>query len=305
MKRLTVFWALLACLLLAAPAMAVETTATGKVVATVTRDVRLPFNAVIDEVLVRPGDAIKAGDPLVRYHLQDEAERVLQREVTTGAATESLRGQILDRAVIIAQLAKQRAGGQKRIEQESELLSAVLFPALKIAVVAEGDDGLLRQIRGGGREFRVNQRHVSVSAGEKRLVFKRLAVLLQCFDQRLIGRFPALLARDDRAQVLAQPRRALRVQMRLRLRHGQEDGLFHVFRAPLGDGVKIAHGVQLVAEKLRAQRLFLRRRIHVQNAAAQRELSHALDQTCTGIARPGQAADEIRHAVFCADPERH
>ena len=51
MKRLTVFWALLACLLLAAPAMAVETTATGKVVATVTRDVRLPFNAVIDEVL--------------------------------------------------------------------------------------------------------------------------------------------------------------------------------------------------------------------------------------------------------------
>ena len=96
MKRLTVSWALLACLLLAVPAMAVETTATGKVVATVTRDVRLPFNAVIDEVLVRPGDAVKSGDPLVRYHLQDEAERVLQREVTTGAATESLRGQILD-----------------------------------------------------------------------------------------------------------------------------------------------------------------------------------------------------------------
>ena len=107
MKRLTVFWALLACLLLAAPAMAVETTATGKVVATVTRDVRLPFNAVIDEVLVRPGDAIKAGDPLVRYHLQDEAERVLQREVTTGAATESLRGQILD---LERELVQARAG---------------------------------------------------------------------------------------------------------------------------------------------------------------------------------------------------
>ena len=111
MKRLTVFWALLACLLLAAPAMAVETTATGKVVATVTRDVRLPFNAVIDEVLVRPGDAIKAGDPLVRYHLQDEAERVLQREVTTGAATESLRGQILDleRELVQARAERNRA----------------------------------------------------------------------------------------------------------------------------------------------------------------------------------------------------
>ena len=65
----------------------------------------------IDEVLVRPGDAIKAGDPLVRYHLQDEAERVLQREVTTGAATESLRGQILDleRELVQARAERNRA----------------------------------------------------------------------------------------------------------------------------------------------------------------------------------------------------
>ena len=119
MKRLTVFWALLACLLLAAPAMAVETTATGKVVATVTRDVRLPFNAVIDEVLVRPGDAIKAGDPLVRYHLQDEAERVLQREVTTGAATESLRGQILD---LERELVQARAERNRVREMDTRLM---------------------------------------------------------------------------------------------------------------------------------------------------------------------------------------
>ena len=71
-------------------------------------------------------------------------------------------------------------------------------------MVAEGDDGLLRQILGGGREFRVDQRHIPVGAGEKRLVFERLAVLLQRFDQRLIGRFAPLLARDDGAQVLAQ-----------------------------------------------------------------------------------------------------
>ena len=172
-------------------------------------------------------------------------------------------------------------------------------------MVAEGDDGLLRQIRGGGREFRVDQRHIPVGAGEKRLVFERLAVLLQRFDQRLIGRFAPLLARDDGAQVLAQAGYPLRVQVRLRLGHGQEDSLVNVFRAPLRDGVKIAHGVQLVAEKLRAQRLFLRRRIHVQNAAAQRELSHALDQTCAGIARAGQAFDQLRHTVFRTDPKRH
>lgn len=69
---------------------------TGKVIPTVTRAAPLPFNAVVEEVLVRPGDAINAGAPLMRYRLQDEAERLLQREVTMGAGTEQLKGQILD-----------------------------------------------------------------------------------------------------------------------------------------------------------------------------------------------------------------
>lgn len=74
---------------------AAEIRLTGKVVTTVTREAPMPFNAVVDEVLVRPGDAVEEGTPLVRYHLQDEAARVLQREVLTGAGTENERGQIL------------------------------------------------------------------------------------------------------------------------------------------------------------------------------------------------------------------
>lgn len=69
---------------------------TGKVVTTVTRAVPVPFNSVVDEVLVKPGEAVEDGSPLVRYHLQDEAERILQREVTTGAGTEGIKGQVLD-----------------------------------------------------------------------------------------------------------------------------------------------------------------------------------------------------------------
>lgn len=69
---------------------------TGKVIPTVTRAAPLPFNAVVEEVLVKPGVAISAGAPLMRYRLQDEAERLLQREVTMGAGTEQLKGQILD-----------------------------------------------------------------------------------------------------------------------------------------------------------------------------------------------------------------
>ncbi len=69
---------------------------TGKVVPTVVRAVPMPFNSIINEVLVRPGDEVQAGQPLLRFHLQGEAERILQREITNGAGNEELRGQILD-----------------------------------------------------------------------------------------------------------------------------------------------------------------------------------------------------------------
>lgn len=81
---------------------------TGKVVTTVTRAEPMPFLGVVDEVLVKPGDAVKKGDVLIRYHLKPEAERVLQREVTTGAATEGLKGQVLDLERQLAQTDAQR-----------------------------------------------------------------------------------------------------------------------------------------------------------------------------------------------------
>lgn len=69
---------------------------TGKVVTTVSRAVPVPFNAVVEEVLVKPGTPVEDSSPLMRYKLQDEADRILQREVTTGAGTEQLKGQVLD-----------------------------------------------------------------------------------------------------------------------------------------------------------------------------------------------------------------
>ena len=81
---------------------------TGKVVTTVTRAAPVPFHAVVDEVLVKPGQPVDKGTPLMRYHLQEEAERVLQREVTTGAGTEDLKGQVLDLERRLAETAAQR-----------------------------------------------------------------------------------------------------------------------------------------------------------------------------------------------------
>ena len=91
---------LLLCLLMwpccAAGAEDAGTILTGKVVTAVSRAVRMPFNAVVEKVLVQPGTRVEVDTPLMRYALQDEAERLLQREVTNGAGTEQLKSQVLD-----------------------------------------------------------------------------------------------------------------------------------------------------------------------------------------------------------------
>ncbi len=68
----------------------------GKIVSPVTRARPLPFNAVVTEVLVNAGDAVKENQIIMRYELTEENERILQKEVTLGASTENIRGQVLD-----------------------------------------------------------------------------------------------------------------------------------------------------------------------------------------------------------------
>lgn len=97
------------CFLGPAKAFSAESTiVTGKVVTTVSRSIPIPFNAVVDEVFVKPGDSVEKGAPLLRYHLQDEAERILQREVITGAGTEGLKSQVLDLHRQLAELVAER-----------------------------------------------------------------------------------------------------------------------------------------------------------------------------------------------------
>lgn len=81
---------------------------TGKVVTTVSRGVPMPFNSIVEEVLVKPGDPVEEGTPLMRYRLQEESERALQRELTNGAGTESLKGQVLDMERELANVTAER-----------------------------------------------------------------------------------------------------------------------------------------------------------------------------------------------------
>lgn len=96
MKYLFLAFALLQlCFVLPCNAKDAATILTGKVNATVTRGAPLPFDSIVDEVLVKPGQPVEKGAPLIRYHLQDAAERTLIKELTTGANTEDIKSQVL------------------------------------------------------------------------------------------------------------------------------------------------------------------------------------------------------------------
>lgn len=89
--------------------LAAETTIlTGKVMTTVTRAPFTHFNGTVEEVMVTPGRHVKVGDPLLKYTLQDDARRNLQREVNNGASTQGMRAQILDMQRQLAQVQAQR-----------------------------------------------------------------------------------------------------------------------------------------------------------------------------------------------------
>lgn len=85
-----------------------DTILTGKVIATVIRPVLMPFNAVVDELLVKPGAKVEIGSPLLKFHLQDEAERLLQRELNIGAGTEDYKAQILTMQRELANMTAER-----------------------------------------------------------------------------------------------------------------------------------------------------------------------------------------------------
>ena len=89
---------------------AADTILTGKVVATLTRAALVPFASVVGEVLVKPGDKVVKGAPLLRCRLHEDAERALQRELYNGAETEDMYGRLLD---LQRQLAQTQAQSNK------------------------------------------------------------------------------------------------------------------------------------------------------------------------------------------------
>ncbi len=87
-----------------------STILSGKIVSTVTRAKALPFMAIVQEVLVNPGQEVTANEVLMKYVLTEEAERALRKELLQGAGTENTKAQIL---TLRSELANLRAESNK------------------------------------------------------------------------------------------------------------------------------------------------------------------------------------------------
>ncbi len=112
-----IFLALSLCFVLSSQnVFAAETTVlNGKVVSPVTRAKALPFNAIVDEILVTPGQSVIENQVMMTYTLVEEDERILQKEITLGSGTEGTRGEILSLESQLAEVVAERNKAEKLV----------------------------------------------------------------------------------------------------------------------------------------------------------------------------------------------
>ena len=228
-------------------------------------------------------------------------ERVEERRAVPGHAA----AQLLPVCGKIAQLAAQQAGLQQAVEHHAQLLLRALRAAAQVAVVAEEHQRLGGQVVRGAGELRIDEGLIAVGRREGKAAPQRVGVGLQRAHQSLVRRFAAALAGQQAVQLPRQPLDAAGVQGRQRLGHGQDDELVGIFDAPLRDGVKIAHGVDLVAEEFQTHRALLCRGEDVHDAAAHAELARALHEGAAGVARVQQAGDQLVQFELRAGQQAH
>ncbi len=147
-------------------------------------------------------------------------------------------------------------------------------------------------VRRGG-QLRVDQGHIPVPGAEEGLGLQPLQVGLQGAQQGLVFVFPPAQPVAQPAQIRGQARPAAGVQIRQGLAHGQQHRALQILGAPLGQGVKAAHGVQLVAEELHPHRLVRPGAEHVQNPAPQGKLARALHHVAAAVAQGEQSGGQL------------
>ena len=86
---------MLTTLLWTAPALAQESNS-GKIDASTTRWCAMPQPGIVRDVLVAPGETVRAGQPLISYSLQPQVRHQLDTQLQAGAESQELEMRLLD-----------------------------------------------------------------------------------------------------------------------------------------------------------------------------------------------------------------
>ena len=111
----------------------------GKLYCPVTRVVNIPFTGYADRIDVVPGKHIKKDDVLLSYALEEKAAIALEKELTLGAQTEDLQGQVVN-------LERERVNVKSDISTTRHLVSSQLGSRSKLQQQEEMLDALNRRI---------------------------------------------------------------------------------------------------------------------------------------------------------------
>lgn len=130
---------LLTLIIWAMPALAQESH-NGKVYCSVMRWTALTLPGIVHEVLVAPGDTVRAGQPLMTYSLNEQVARELQSELDAGPRTQDLELRLLEIKRQLLELDDQR-------EAATRLSEARLGSDKAMARLSTGRELLLEQRR--------------------------------------------------------------------------------------------------------------------------------------------------------------
>ena len=137
----------------------------------------------------------------------------------------------------------------------------------------------------GGGCFRINQSHIPVRCRMMDTVSVFFQIFFQSGDQSFIDVFAPLLPGDHGLQIFAQTGNASWVQTGLGFRHGKHRHQLRILRSALGCRVEIAHGIQFITEKFRAEGLLSGGRENIQNSAPDGELTGTFHHAAAAVAR--------------------
>ena len=207
---------------------------------------------------------------------------------------------ILPLTNIIAQLACNKAVLQQTVKLHAHFIASVFRCAVKVALVTQYHKGVLGKMIYGSCHFRIDERHVTVRCGVKHVIFVFFQIPFQCLDQRFVEILSPLLTGDQIPKVGAKTLQSFRVKLRLAFANGKHGDALYVFCTALGVGIKISHGVQLIAKEFSPKRHVGGGGVDIQNATAESILTGTFHHAATAVAGIVQPGEKIFQNIFFA-----